>query len=524
MNSVIDLPNEILLAIFGLLTPVDQFNCQLVCQAWLMSSRQIYYEKVKTNNTNTLALLRCLDSQRFHSSAYIKTLSIHFYPYFNCQRLLNKEEFTRLIQHCTNLERLLISPNSVYWDYLHPGLNLSRLTRLAYPELPSRTPSKTTSYYRSLHDFKTHLTSLDIHSACDHWIRNTFGHLLNYLAEFNHLKELTISGGSQISIIHLNDVLKVCKQLTSLQFGLSHSFWAPDSKPTMTRYTALRYLDIYLPEFCIPSLEYIKTRFSELRHLKLLVFHGQTHPWTEEKTRYLQREFIPYLQNLSSYSIKFDMEAGCEVMESTLLKHWPEGELVAFVDVSESTYERTQMTLIKDQEHKEIQYMTTWNPAYHLHPYLRYLYAFGPLLSKLTIKNYTQTTSTPHLDTLLALCPSLHTFTLEAPAKDTCAIIPSTYQHRHLTILELKRVHLGIKALELLCAKGPGIKHVSITDSQLTYTHPCFDEDDDVIRECFSFLDKDDCQLVLNNVTLLMKNIMGMCGARKKYNSTKIIF
>ncbi|KAG0742108.1 hypothetical protein G6F57_004666 [Rhizopus arrhizus] len=526
MSSAIQLPNEILLSVFELLSQADRFTCQRICQAWFTSARQICYQHIKINNTNALTLLRCFDSNQFCPFLYTKAISIHYYPYFNSQRHLTKEEFTRLIQYCVNLEELSIALNSVYWDYLwtSPSIKLRGLQRLLCPEDPRKIPEKAISYYGSLQRFSSHLTCLVIHCSCDHWIKSSFGHLTHYLALFPYLRQLTIAAGSRSSIIYLHDILKVCSQLTHLVFHLDHPFISQnDVDSVMTSYPSLRELDIYLPNFSISSFDYIQKRFSHLHRLTLKLFHGQNHEWSPEKTNYLQTKLIPFFRSIATYSIKFDMEDGCEAIEASIAK-WFKGNTVAQLDVSESRYERTQMELHKEGKRQEIRYQVTWNPQNNpYHPCLRYLSSNGHTISELKITNYL---NNPDVDTILRACPSLHTLSLESSSSrgfhDAWALQDSTYRHANLRRIQLKRVCLNISTLKTLSAKAPALKQLIIAHSQLTHDYyACLDKDDP-LKECFSFLASQ--QLVLNNICLSTKNIQGKYRMTIKYNLVKILF
>ncbi|CAO3702772.1 unnamed protein product [Rhizopus stolonifer] len=470
MCSATQLPNEILMDIFDLMPLRDRFECQLVCKSWFGPSRQICYQDVKVNNTNILSLLRSFDTQQFSPFLYIKSLTIHFYPYFNCQRLLDKEEFCRLIQYCTQLERLMMAPSSVYWDYLS-FFPVVHLRQLSYPEPPRRAPSNNSSYYDSLYKYKDSLTQLDIHCACDYWIRTNFGHLINYLAVFPSLQQLTIDGGSRISIIHLNNVLKTCTQLKQLHFGLDHPIFAPGDT-AVTRYPTLHSLAIYLPDFSIGSLEYISNTFCDLQHLNLRLFHGRTHPWTDEQSKYIKGRFFAFLQQLSTYSIKFDMEAKCDQIEAAVLSQWTEPHLALKLDLSESNYERTQLDLVKG-ERNLVLCTKTFDPVHSLQAHELYFNYLGKRVTELTIKN--------HMDYLTKqllsrLCPALLTLTLESPNTDI--EIFDHHYHPTLTEIVLKRARLRFDTLQALCSMG-NIQKLSITDSSVRLTE---DTDSSYIR------------------------------------------
>ncbi|KAI9243538.1 hypothetical protein BY458DRAFT_530573 [Sporodiniella umbellata] len=461
MGSADKLPNEILTYIFRLLSLKDQFQCQAVCKSWLGISRINSYREVRVNNTNILLLLRCFDRNGFSPFLYVKSLIVHFYPYFNCQRLLDKEEFCRLIQYCSNLEKLMIAPNSIYWDYLtfSPAAHIKQLS---YPEPPSRPPSNSSSYYSSLYKYREHLNRLDIHCACDLWIRKQFGHLLSYIEQFPNVRQLTIDGGSRTSIVHLNSVLKACQNLESLHFWLDHPFLAPGDEP-VREYGSLLSLSIYLPAFSIESLEFILQAFPKLRHLNLRIFHGSSHSWTREQSAYVQTRLVSFLNGLSSYTVKLDMEGDCELIECSLLSSWHEPNVSLHLDFSSSSYARTQMDLIKGVQNqvcckKTFRYFM---PLQDHVPYFKYL---GNQVTHLSIKESMDYMTQP--GKVLRSCPQLTSLTLESPEKDI-SIQLSDFHHQHLNHIVLKRTSLTTHTLKALCSLGQ-IQTLSLADVSVT--------------------------------------------------------
>ncbi|CEG84255.1 hypothetical protein RMATCC62417_18086 [Rhizopus microsporus] len=506
MPSIIHLPREVLVSIFESLSKTDQFTCQRVCKSWSEVARHFCYKEIAIDNTNTLALLRCFDvsKQSIHPVfLYIKSLDIECCTCPNHEHNLTYEEFGRLIQYCTRLEKLSMTLYSIYWEYLSKmkEIRLHRIQTLIYPgPYRGRIAEAADSYYSSLYLFRAQLHILVIHCSCDSWIQQSFGHLLNYLSLFPNLKHLNISAGSQKAMIYLHDLLQVCPALTKLCFQLDHPFYAPNTAHgELTCYPTLEKLNIYLPKFCMSSLNYIIQRFTGLRKLVLRIYHGKSHLWTKSMTEYLQRVLIPFLQqSLIEYSVKLDVEGPNDHIEETIQTCWFVQNTEAEFDVSESRYERTQLELIKDNggNHK-LYYIATWKPTRDsVSPCIRYMKNVGSKFSKLTISNYSFSSHSPDLDTILQFCPSIHSLTLEGLGpKFHKKIAPRKNgpQHHSLSTIELNQTRLlKIRAiLELLYVKAPHIKKMVIANSQLA------DYDDTVALQNYG---GNRIELILNNV------------------------
>ncbi|CEI88691.1 hypothetical protein RMCBS344292_03071 [Rhizopus microsporus] len=506
MPSIIYIPREILVSILKSLSKTDQFTCQRVCKSWSEVARRFCYEEVTVDNTNTVALLRCFDisGQSMHPVfLYTKSLNIECCTCPNHEHNLTYEEFERLIQYCTRLEKLSMTLYSIYWQYLSniKDIRLDRIQTLIYPgPYRGRIARAADGYYGSLYLFRAQLHTLVIHCSCDSWIQQSFGHLLNYLSLFPNLKHLSISAGSQKTMIYLHDLLQACPTLTKLSFGLDHPFYAPNAiHDELTSYPTLEELDIYLPKFCMSSLTYIIQRFTGLRRLVLRIYHGKSHLWTKSMTEYLQRVLIPFLQqSLIEYSVKLDVEGPNDHIEETIQTCWFVQDTEAEFDISESRYERTQLELIKDNDgNHKLYYIATWKPTPDsVSPCIRYMKNIGNKLSKLTINNHSFSSHSPDLDTILQFCPFIRSLTLEGLGpKFHTKIAPreNVPQHHSLSTIELNQTRLlKVKViLELLYVMAPHIKKMIIANSQLVDY-----EDTVALQNCGG----NRVELILNNV------------------------
>lgn len=511
------LPSEVLDRIFVNLPRENQFACLSVCKSWYLAAGRLYYQIIQIDEYNSGNEIPRLSDWikkcgELPVGQFVKRISIEnkglyrIHPKNDCAI---KENFFQLLELCPNLREMAIRSDSIFWKYLCETPKVTKL-RCIRKIGTQRLLYRMQHFYQATYQYRMSITDLEVHCSYDEFLQEGFDNLFDYLSGFTKLQNLSITQGDHQQLIYFEQLLQTCKHLTKLNYQLDHPFFRPNSPGSWSAYSSMQELNLYLPNFDIQSLRYVKCRFVNMRRMALRLNQNDE----DQRLRcsgnllditintvyqFFQNDFMQMIEALD-YSHLFFEISGKSYLEEFInqfyhLKCSTKASVTASYVMHAGRAERTQISLMKERKVSntpsiDINYcfvrdtsanlppLLANNVQYTL-PYIQHLQSYGASLKSLKITHTAQMRRKDILNILLMLelCSNLEHlvirfvfsyFPYKVSPSFQSQCIQEQYENSQVKInpklksLTLDGTYISSLLLNIIATNNPNIEQLSL--------------------------------------------------------------
>ncbi|KAI8972932.1 hypothetical protein BDB01DRAFT_452423 [Pilobolus umbonatus] len=271
------LPYEIIESIADYLDTRDFDACLTVCKLWSVLFMKNVYTDIHIKSEFKLMLFleslviypRCMDAGQYIKSLDMSSLTTADKFRKNSQVDIHA---TDALIHCLNIERLTLPAHAdIIKTFLDP--KMPEFTHLKYLHFRVVSNYTTTEILDCYYKYRSSLVYMNLKGLSRVFIKFTFDDIVNYLSSFGLLEELHID----LPIPHfqlnhtLNDIFDHCQRLNKVEYGAYMMNTPIHYYRRVKVYEPLAYLELNLIDFYLQDSFYIKSRFTQLETLSLII-------------------------------------------------------------------------------------------------------------------------------------------------------------------------------------------------------------------------------------------------------------
>jgi hypothetical protein len=274
------LPAELLKEIFlNIKDKKDLKNCLVVCKAWCFAAQGFFSNDIRIRMNDRSLKKLYTDLQAFPAiSQKVKYITFHQLS----SGAENPATLRSALSLCPNLAALQFDIVDVY-DYLKAmnchEMMLPSIQKIRISDLNSCSPAVRRFHLWVNYRFRATITSLEIADLENNGALKNYGGLIKLVAQFPNLTYLRAKCHSiaerQLNV-NLTALIQNCPKLQELKlYGIGRITNdvkdIPDSEPT--QFPNLTKLKLKVSQINIKSLQYIVTRFKNVKNLRLITFN-----------------------------------------------------------------------------------------------------------------------------------------------------------------------------------------------------------------------------------------------------------